>query len=93
MIVLAENMEIGNCVFRLTKNDDGTYKSEFLRFIVASVEPVRQTNEILATYPSKSNPKHNYYVIKPPVGEIYCTCFGFKSPKKCWHYRKVKGEE
>jgi len=41
----------------------------------------------LGIFESNSSPGKYHYVIHRPNGIIYCTCIGFNSPNKCWHYR------
>ncbi len=45
--------------------------------------------KILGKFESSSQPGTFHYIIQPPKGEIYCTCFGFRAPNKCWHYRLI----
>lgn len=41
--------------------------------------------QILATYPSSSNPNVSYNIIKGADGVIYCSCPGWKMRKMCKH--------
>jgi len=43
----------------------------------------------LGAFESESNPGTSHYVIESPEGVITCTCFGFRAPDNCWHYRAV----
>jgi len=85
-------LEIGTYTFILTKNPNGTYKSEPLPQIPDEGIPlpyIPKSNKTLAVFESESNPGKKHYVILPPSGEIFCTCFGFRAPNHCWHYRWV----
>lgn len=41
--------------------------------------------EVLATYPSGSNPAKKYNVILGNDGVTYCDCMGWKMNKRCKH--------
>jgi len=77
---------IGAYTFKLTKRSDGTYKSEPLPSPSQGIPLIPKEKKILGIFDSRSSPGIKYYVIREPSGEIYCTCMGFKSPHKCWHY-------
>ena len=47
------------------------------------------TGRILGVFESNSNPGTYHYVILSLKGNITCTCFGFRSPDNCWHYRSI----
>jgi hypothetical protein len=83
-------LEIGAYTFRLTRNPDGTYKSEALPHLPNAEIPLIPPfgkGKVLGIFESESNPGEKHYVILSPSGNIYCTCYGFRSPNKCWHYR------
>lgn len=84
-------LEIGTHTFRLLKRPDGTYRSEPLPQpepeIGIPLTPKGQ--RILAKFESQSKPGDFHYVIQPPSGNVFCTCFGFRSPDNCWHYRSI----
>lgn len=87
-------LEIGNYTFRLTRNPEtNTYKSESLPqspdapILSVEVPYIPQGGRTLAIFESESNPGDKHYVMLSPSGSIYCTCWGFRSPNKCWHYR------
>lgn len=83
-----QQFQIGNYTFKLLKRPDGTYKSEPLPQLEGVPIPLVPSNRrILGVFESSSHPGEKHYVILSPSGEIYCTCFGFRSPNKCWHYR------
>jgi len=83
--------EIGNYTFRLLRRPDGTYRSEPLpqpkeeKGIPLPV--ISKEQRVLAKFESHSKPGEYHYVIQTPLGNVFCTCFGFRSPDKCWHYR------
>ena len=86
------SVQIGKYTFNLTRNPDGTYKSEPLP---NSEEPgiplpvLEGKQRVLAKFESQSKPGDYHYVIQSASGEVFCTCFGFRSPNKCWHYRGI----
>ncbi len=81
-------LQIGNRSFRLLKRPDGTYRSEPLPQPEPEGLPlVPKERKLLGIFESKSNPGDKHYVYQSPQGEIYCTCWGFRAPDKCWHYR------
>lgn len=47
------------------------------------------TGRVLGAFESQSNPGTYHYVIQYPNGYIRCTCFGYRSPDSCWHYRAI----
>lgn len=84
-------LQIGGYIFRLRKLEDGSYVSEVVRrTFEPEPEPLIQLEGTLGSFPSKSDPQITHYVKLSKSGDVYCTCFGFKSPKKCWHYRLIK---
>jgi len=86
----ARLLEIGNYTFKLTRKPDGTYKSEPLPQTTNAYIPLVPSEgkgTILAIFESESKPGDKHYVILSPSGNIYCTCWGFRAPNKCWHYR------
>jgi len=86
-------IQVGNYTFRLLKRPNGTYRSEPLPLskpkegIPLPVVPKEQ--RVLAKFESQSKPGEYHYVIQTPSGNVSCTCFGFRSPNKCWHYRGI----
>lgn len=86
-------VHIGNYTFRLLKKPNGTYKSEPLpkpeeeKGIELPV--VSKEQRTLAKFESYSKPGDYHYVIQTSSGDVFCTCFGFRSPNKCWHYRGI----
>ena len=83
---------IGNYTFRLLKLPNGRYRSEPLPITQAKeveIPVVPKEQRILAKFESNSKPGDFHYVIQTPLGSIYCTCYGFRSPDKCWHYRSI----
>ena len=44
-------------------------------------------HKTLGIFESHSSPGKYHYVNLKPDGKIYCTCRGFDSHNKCWHYR------
>lgn len=85
-------IQIGALTFQLVKNPDGSLTSK----LYSTPEPkeegillIPKERKVLGKFESSSEPGTDHYVIQPPEGEIYCTCFGFRSPNKCWHYRMV----
>jgi hypothetical protein len=83
---MTQVIRIGNYNFHLIRNEDGTYRS-----IPEPVPPeeviVVPKERILGIFDSSSTSGAKHYVVQSRTGEIYCTCLGFKSPNKCWHYR------
>jgi len=51
---------------------------------------VPQGRKLIAIIESQSNPGDKHYLYQEANGEIYCTCWGFRSPNKCWHYGGIK---
>ena len=47
-------------------------------------------SRVLGKFQSFSDPDKYHYVIQPGEGAIYCTCFGFRAPDNCWHYRAIR---
>jgi len=86
----ARLIPIGAYVFKLTKGPDGTYKSEPLSDPIPTeitLIPPMGKGRLLGIFESESSPGTKHYVILSPDGTIYCTCYGFRAPNKCWHYR------
>ena len=86
----ARLIPIGAYVFKLTKRLDGTYKSEPLsepQPTEITLIPPMGKGRILAICESESSPGTKHHVILSPGGAIYCTCYGFRAPNHCWHYR------
>ena len=83
---------IGKTTFRLTNRPDGTYKSEPLPSPQEEkgIPIIPQGRKLIAIIESQSNPGDKHYLYQEANGEIYCTCWGFRSPNKCWHYRGIK---
>jgi hypothetical protein len=85
---------IGSGIFRLTKIGDSMYRSECIS-MPAYTSAVRVEPKIIAKYESSSKPGTYHYVTLQPDNSITCSCIGFHSPNKCWHYkeemRKAKG--
>ncbi len=44
---------------------------------------------ILGAFESESSLGTFHFVIEPLTGSVYCTCFGFRAPNNCWHYRSI----
>jgi len=91
-----KDIQIGNYIFRLTKNPDGSFKSKPLPNPIPFEKPdtpipipfiPKGGGRILGIFDSESSPGDKHYVILSPSGTIYCTCPGYRSPNKCWHYR------
>jgi hypothetical protein len=85
-------LEIGAYTFRLTKNPNGTYKSEALPQTLLPNAPISLPyippgGRTLAIFESESKPGEKHYVMLSPNGDIRCTCWGFRAPDHCWHYR------
>ena len=85
-------IQVGNYTFKLLKRPDGTYKSEPLPLPPPKEEEkgiplVPEEERTLGIFESQSKPGDKHYVRITPKGTIYCTCWGFRSPDKCWHYR------
>lgn len=83
-------LEIGAHTFKLTKTvKDGLifFKSEALPQPTDAPIPVYGQGRTLAIFESESRPGEKHYVNLAPDGTIYCTCWGFRSPDHCWHYR------
>ena len=82
-------VKIGNYTFRLVRYPNGTYLSEPLipPHQTPSIQLIPKEEKILGIFESYSNPGEKHYVIQSPQGTVYCTCLGFRSPNKCWHYR------
>ena len=85
-------LEIGAYTFSLTRNPNGTYKSEALPQTQPpnapiSLIPPDGKGRVLAIFESESKPGEKHYVMLSPSGKIYCTCWGFRAPDHCWHWR------
>ncbi|MHA2046465.1 MAG: hypothetical protein ACW99G_16890 [Candidatus Thorarchaeota archaeon] len=48
--------------------------------------------EVLATYPSGSNPAKEYSVILGNDGVVYCDCMGWKMNKHCKHLKAYEAD-
>ena len=46
-------------------------------------------SRVLGKFESFSEKGKFHYVIETEEKSVYCTCFGFRSPDKCWHYRMI----
>jgi len=85
-------IQTGLYTFRLLKRPNGTYRSEPLPLLPKEekgIPLVPQEERTLGIFESASNPGDKHYVRITPNGTIYCTCWGFRSPNKCWHYRGI----
>ena len=80
-------IQAGNNYFRLLKRPNGTYRGEPLPSPSQGIPLIPKERKILGIFDSSSSPGDKHYVIQPPTGDIYCTCRGFRSPNRCWHYR------
>lgn len=83
--------QIGNNIFRLTKTKNG-YISELVRAVLtAEWKAPAQFGEqrILGKFESESKPGTFHYVIQLSRGSFYCTCYGYRSPNRCWHYQLI----
>ena len=88
---MAQEFQIGGFLFRLTTLPDGTSKSEVVkRTFEPEPEPLVQLEGTLLSAPSKSELGLTHYVKLSKDGTIYCTCFGFRAPNHCWHWRAVQ---
>jgi hypothetical protein len=48
---------------------------------------------VLAEYPSKSNPSKKHFIIQPVHGgDPYCTCWGWKKNRTCIHLEHYSSE-
>ena len=45
--------------------------------------------KVLGIFESGSNPGTYHHVLEHLDKSITCTCFGFRSPDNCWHYRAI----
>lgn len=83
-------VQIGSNIFRLVTLPDGSYESFFVRSTSEpEPEPLIPPTGTLAEVPSRSTPGVKHYVLSTSTG-IKCTCFGFRAPEHCWHYKLVK---
>jgi hypothetical protein len=89
---VVSQLKIGTYTFKLLKRPNGSYKSEPLppSQEEKGIPIVPQGRKLIAIFDSQSNPSDKHYLYKEANGEIYCTCWGFRSPNKCWHYRGIK---
>jgi len=84
-------IQTGLYTFRLLKRPNGTYRSEPLPLPKKKegILLIPGEEKTLGIFESSSNPGDKHYVRITPNGTIYCTCWGFRSPDKCWHYRGI----
>lgn len=84
-------LQIGSYTFRLLKRPNGTYRSEPLPQPEKEkgIPLLPKEQRTLAKFESHSKPGEYHYVIQTPQGNVFCTCFGFRSPDKCWHYKGI----
>jgi len=83
-------IQIGLHTYRLLKKPNGTYRSEPLPPLHRKEEGIPlipKEDKTLGIFDSASKPGDKHYVRITPHGTIYCTCWGFRAPDKCWHYR------
>lgn len=82
-------IQVGLNTFRLLKRPNGTYRSEPLPQSPKEegVPLIPQEERTLGIFESQSKLGDKHYVRITPNGTIYCTCWGFRAPNKCWHYR------
>ena len=72
--------QIGSKTFRLTRNEDGAYKSEYVPG--PETEPPLLAEGLLAVFPSASSNSPHLVQYKPKLG-IYCTCLGYGYRRYC----------
>lgn len=82
-------LPIGRCIFVLHKRSDGTYRSEPIP-MPEQPDFLRFARKLVAVVRSESTPTLNYYLYRESDGDISCTCYGYRSPNKCWHVRRLK---
>lgn len=64
--------------------NDKHYPVEVLVYVAREK---RNMGNVLATYPSGSNPAKQYNIIQGNDGVVYCDCMGWKMNKHCKHLR------
>lgn len=82
-------IQTGVYTFRLLRSPHGTYKSEPLPLLRQDegIPIISRERKLLGIFESASSPGTKHYVYLEFNGKLSCTCHGFRSPDKCWHYR------
>jgi hypothetical protein len=97
MELIQGDIRIGGGIFHLYRKDDGTYLSKCISMSPCKSSTTKDQSaredmkpRIVAEFESSTKPGTYHYVTYfPSSGEYKCSCYGFRSPNKCWHYREA----